>query len=540
MHKLGMRDALRRLARPGAGNVPLIRSVSQTSFHVEGNTAFGSAVREAAKWMRNRNASIPPEALLGIPFEIGGGGDHPAQAVTLSFEDGRVWAGSLDFADTNTLGRTWVTELTVAEQAGQTHFGARLINVTRGEDAPFLPTVPGIVRQIIKQVRAVADDIELNEDAVRVDHPDTVDELIALLDDPSRSLPVVVVADGQDWKPVANAALLAQKLAGVAHVYSLSQAGATEFRNRFGRLLSVYGGGARVYKTGFSSELSNPFDHKLWPAARIHIDRTSDIISAVLTISVSKVATRDYPRFTAIRQASARAVATERLLAGYSDLRELFEEENERLEVELRALRGEFDQWLAEVDLERAGLERALAETKADAARYRSQAEGLRAALASGVAPSKQPLADFEGFEEWAAQNLAESMWISPKAFKAMEKNGQFENPKLIGDVLLMMDELYVPMRKEPSDERRSTFVARLMELGCSERPCFSNQNEIKGHPQYSVVYQGEKIWCDIHIKYGGGTDPRRMFRVYYTWHEPSQTLIIGHMPTHLDNNLTN
>ncbi len=540
MAKVGMGDALRTVTRQHLDSRTLIRSVSQATFEVEGAAAFEKAVREAAKWMRNRNGSIPNVALTGASFEIGGGGDQPAQAVNLSFDGGRVWAASLDFADTSLIGRTWVTELTVAERASKTHFAARLVNVTRGDDAPFAPSLPGVIRQIVERTRAYADGVELGELPSEVDSADDVDGLIALLDDPARSLPVVVVADGLEWQPVADATELAKRLVAAAHVFSLSQAGANELRDRLGRSLSVFGGGARIYKVGFNSEYSHPYDYKLWVAQRHFVDKSQQIVSAVLLMSVSKPVGGDYPRFSAIRQAAARVAKEERVLAGDSDLRELYEEENERLEGELREIREEFDQWMVEVDLERQELERALAETKADAARYRAQAESLRAAISSGEKIEKLPLTDLKGFSDWAAQNLSSNVWIAPKALKAMEKNWQFDNPKLLGDVLSMLDDTYVPMRINPSDEGRSAFVKRLEELGCKDRPCFADQNEIKNHPEYSVSYQGERVWCNDHIKYGGGTDPRRMFRIYYSYSESNQTIFIGHMPTHLDNNLTN
>ena len=72
------------------------------------------------------------------------------------------------------------------------------------------------------------------------------------------------------------------------------------------------------------------------------------------------------------------------------------------------------------------------------------------------------------------------------------------------------------------------------------DQPCFSDKGSIKAFPEYAVTYCGDKYWCDQHIKFGGGTDPRKFFRIYYYWDKDEQILLIGHLPTHLDNNLTN
>jgi hypothetical protein len=198
------------------------------------------------------------------------------------------------------------------------------------------------------------------------------------------------------------------------------------------------------------------------------------------------------------------------------------------------------DQWMVEMDTERSDLLRALAETKSDAARYRSQAQIFRTALSAGTAIVRESLTEFDGFEEWASQNLSPNLWFAAKVFKEMEKRGKFENPTLIGDALYMLDDLFVPMKREPSDARRAAYTARLEALGCTDQPCFTDKNAIKGYPAYSATYRGEKVWCEHHIKYGGGVDSRWMFRIYYHWHEDDRLLIIGHMPTHLDNSLTN
>jgi hypothetical protein len=494
--------------------------------------------------MRNRNRAIPVSALDGAPFEVGGGGDSPAQAVNLEFENGRIWAASLDDPDKNVVGRTWVTEVTVGEQAGRVLFGARLVNVTRRADATFVPSLPGIARQIVGRLPSKADRAPLAETPWRVVTSDDVDDLIALLDDPARKLPLVAIADGVNRERFADPEAVARRLAGASHVVSLDSEATWELTRRIGKALSVFDGAARFYRIGFQSDQSDPFEHPLWmtrdgtsPEGRADL-----VVARVLAASVNTGRKDDYPRFNTIRQAvAAKAIEARRSTASDTDLSHLFEEENQRLAEEVKSLRHEFDQWLEDTDASRVETEGELGELKSELARARAQNDVLRAALdTGGTGATREPLNDLGEFEQWARKNLSTNVWIAPKAIKEMEKNGIFEDAALLGEALYMLDEHYVPMRRDPSPERRSAYEGRLQELSCLDQPCFGEKNTIKGFPAYGVTYQGERCWCDSHIKFGGGTDPRRFFRIYYHWHEGDQAIIVGHLPTHLDNKLTN
>lgn len=495
--------------------------------------------------MRERNPAIPAGAAKEKSFDIGGGGDHPAQAVVLDFAGGRVWASSLDFPDEAVVGRTWVTEITVGEHGGRVQFGARLLNVTRRFDAPFLPTVPSVVRGLIGKLDALADGVKLADRSGIVQTEAEFEDFVALVEDPARQLPVVALSSAADRGSFAAPNAVARRLAGAAHVFDLTSDAAWELTRRFGRSLSVFDGAARLYRPGFQSDSADPFDHPRWiPRAGSAAKSRADlIVSRVLALSVSSGSNRDYPRFNVIRQAvAADAIRVRRDSTTDTDLVRLFEEENARLEGELTTLRAEFDQWLEEAEATTNESERVTAELRAQIARVRAHNDVLQAAAAAqDRAPDvAAPLNSYFDFEDWIAANLSPNVWIAPKAMKEIAKHAEFDDPELIGRALSALDRIYVPMRRNPGDGHRQIYEKALADMGCSDQPCFSDRNAIKAFPEYSVTYLGEKYWCDNHIKYGGGTDPRRHFRIYYHWHEDERVLLIGHLPTHLDNKLTN
>ena len=504
---------------------------------------FENAVRESVAWMRARNGAIPEEALDGAAFEVGGGGDAPAQAVNLDFEGGRIWAASLDYPDGEVVGRTWVTEITVGEQEGSVHFGTRLVNVTKRADPPFMPTLPALTRQLINRLSAHADSLELTESSFRIDTPDEVDDLIALLDDPKRRLPVLVIADGSAGTQFASPDAVAKRVAGACHVVSLSTTGSRELIQRIGKPLSVFDGAARFYRPLFRSDRSDPFEHPRWIARQgtSPAGRRDMLVARVLSAAVNTGHQEDYPRFNVVRQAAAaQLIDTKRLTGTSEDLKQLFEEENTRLSRELKNLKSEFDQWLDDADETTRAAEREMEALRSELSRARAQNDILRASLVSGIPVGREKLAAAEQFGEWIRSNLSTNIWISPKAVREFEKSCTFKNIEIIGETLFMLDDLYISMRRSPSDEAFSRFRIRLSELGLEDKPCFKNKNDIKNFPEYRVSYQANLYWCDQHIKYGGGTDPRNMFRIYYHWNEIENILLIGHLPGHLDNHLTN
>jgi hypothetical protein len=401
-----------------------------------------------------------------------------------------------------------------------------------------------VVRQLIGRIESLADGLRLSEIAQRVATEEALDDVVALIDDQSRQLPVVVIADGADRERFAAPDAVARRLAGAAHVYSIDVETAWALTRRFGKPLSVFDGAARFYRPGFNADSADPFEHPLWiPRANSAPEARADIIvDRVLATSISAGTGREYPRFNVIRQAvAAQTIQTRRQTSTDADLSRLFEEENSRLDAELKALRAEFDQWLDEADSSSFESERVIAEMKSEVARIRAQNDSLKMALANGgQAPAREPLRSYADFEEWAAKNLSGNIWLAPKAKKEMEKSANFDSPEVIGNALLMLDALYVEMRRNPGFENKKSYDIKLEELGCVDQPCFTDRNAIKSFPEYAVTYQGERYWCDFHVKFGGGTDPRRFFRIYYHWLEDEQILLIGHLPSHLDNKLTN
>lgn len=94
-------------------------------------------------------------------------------------------------------------------------------------------------------------------------------------------------------------------------------------------------------------------------------------------------------------------------------------------------------------------------------------------------------------------------------------------------------------MRREGGIARVERFKEECRKLGIEEEPCFSQKNDIKNFPEYRTTYRGRRVWMDHHFKYGNSGDLRESFCIYFYFDEEEKVVVVGHMPSHLDNWLT-
>ena len=66
------------------------------------------------------------------------------------------------------------------------------------------------------------------------------------------------------------------------------------------------------------------------------------------------------------------------------------------------------------------------------------------------------------------------------------------------------------------------------------------HDGDLQRFPEYAVHCREEKRWCDLHLKHGARTDPCPMLRIYVQWDDKESVLLVGHMPSHLDSNVSN
>lgn len=490
--------------------------------------------------------SLPAEAFAGKAFNISDVfGANPARAVRLDAADGAIWAARLDYPDP-TYPRTWVSEFYVKRVAARpVEFGTQLTCVMRGDCPPFDITRPNIVRNLIGRFSCEADGRQLTDSAEIIDRHD-IDDFIHLLESPERKLPIIAVSEDECGNRLFNSDTLARMVAGAAHVFQLSNEGSWALTREIGKKLSTFSGAVRLYEAGLTDDMADPFQHPLWL-----YKGTQDpslikrLASRVLPAAFLRKEEHDqFPRFAFVQDIIARGTFGPKypnpeanFAAASTLLRSSLDEVTEERDTFESLAHEEQDKRLAaEAEIERLQDEIRRLRSKCEALEYRvSQTSG-----AVETTTDARPLTSYDDLEDWARDNLGENIVIHPAALKDCRKNGHEGMMRRIADALIVIRDYWIPAKQNGGKDRRDLVNDKLQELGMEDSACFVNRDEAKKTPGYSVNYEGNTCVLYDHIKYGTGYDNANQIRIYYFWDGTRKKFVVGKMPSHLRNNLTN
>lgn len=528
---------------------PLVRPVSQVLLSLTDSSAFEKAISETVTWMNAPSrcgGQIPLGAVGGQPFDLGDRiGAMPA-AATMATIDGRtVWAAKLDFPDRDVGQRIWSTEVSVARHQRSTLFLARLTNVTLGEDRAFSPSVPGIVQRVLENLSVEADGFSLTEEPQVIDLSN-VDSFVSLVTETSRRLPIIAQSVDERGGTQIDPRVLIRRLAGAAHIVSLTPEASWELTRALGRRYSVFNGASRLYWPNVDIEVDDPLRHpiRLSPSDGDSQGYVNWLARRILPTAF----VRPPVDFEQIRFADVKALVATQARANVSGVSAKDEsiEAVKSLKESLDTLskQREQDSEAAQALLDEAAdeiyrVERERDELASENQRLRAKIRAMALKQAGIAGHQDRRLTDFSDFEQWVDDVLGEGIEVLPRAIREVEKKGASELIDAFQDTLIMIRDYYIPMRRHGGMDLRNKFLERCRELNVEETACFSQSGAIKAFPEYRARYGSEWVWLDRHVKYGAGYDLRQMFRIYFYWDESNGIVVIGHMPSHLDNKNT-
>lgn len=529
----------------------IVRPVSQVAFslkEIAGQDRFAASVNSILQWMNQRaGQKLPSEAWERKSFELSDIGAQRTAAVGLI--EPQYWAARLDDADKSVPLRTWVTEIGIGvNEKGDVLFGTRLLCTTRGEDLPFNRSIPGFVKRILASGPAELDGEPIFSTPPMLTSESDIDNLVRLLESPSRRAEVIVFAlPERSFNPqetAASALEVYRAVQGAAHLFVLSGQASFMLTNRVGRELSVFHQGVRTYKAGFKSWTDQPSNHPLALHQKI-LSWENDgpkaferwLVNQTLGNSVY-VPSREIhvPEFNTIRQLAAKA-ERERLRqagASESELITLYEHDNDELRKELKEQKEQYDGLLTTADIERANAELTANAAKAQAFERLQRIRYLENQLIDSAPEKTTPIPDtLEEFEKWCKTQLVGTVELTNRAFQGVRKSELLETSLIYKSLLLLRDH-YVPMRIEGSPERREAYKAALANLHLEESP--TGDGVKFDETLYSVQYGGTRRSLDRHLK---GSDSRQRqfgFRLYFFWDDDGEVVVVGWLPSHLDN----
>jgi len=516
--------------------------------------AFERSIGLAVEWMSQfpkgsgqprSGVTLPPQAAAGQTFDITDElGANPTKAVRLEADDGVLWAARLDWPDPQ-VPRTWVSEFFVEARSGHmVRFGAQLTCVRRGDTPPFDTTRPSVVQRVLETLSAEADGRQLT-DTVELSEVADVGEIVDLLYANGRRLPVVVISEPEDSQPGFAVQDITRRIAGAAHIVHLSRDASWELTRLVGKRMSVFRGAARLYQPGLSEAGEDPFDHPLWlPQSHREGAVLRQIAGRVLPAAFLDRSNSIFPRYAEVREADARLAMRARGMPPAA----LAQDELELANRKVAELAEERDLWASladEQELHRLQAENEVERLKAEVARLEAKANMLEFSLGQrveleAVTAADDPLESYEDLEDWAEKVLGDAVFIHSAALKDCRKNGHPNMISRIEAALLVMRDHMTPFRRTNDLSHRERAREKLGALGFEDEACFVDRKEAARRPKYSVPHGHETRVLYDHLKYGTGYDNANQVRIYYFWDDEKQQHVVGKMPSHLPNNLTN
>lgn len=547
-----LREQLAPLASRLREGRALVRPVSQVLLRLQptdDRDLFGATADQVLQWLNQRAGQrLPDEAWQRKSFELGAVGAQRTAAVALSSP--RYWAARLDDADKDVPQRTWVTEVGVGVQDdGSVLFGARLTCATRGEDVPFVRSVPGFIHGIVRSAPVFLDNRAMPLSPVLLQDAAGIDAMVELLEDPQRRHPVIVLALPEDSRDPAqtaiDAALVRRRTLGAAHLFVLEGPASFHLSDVVGKEFSVFRQAARLYRPGFVRWRSNPYDHPLTLPERIAswneegADAYLDwLVSQALAVTAHATDREDrLPAFETVRRVASQALRQAARQAGTSDVQllDLADKEIKKLEAGLSEQKQTYDGLLTGLEEQLADAHDDLQEALVQQYALRERVEKMSAALAAVGAQTPVP-DHLEGFELWCNAHLAGSVTVLSRALRGV-KQSVYEQPRLLYEALLVLRDSFVPMKRDPSADRKARFEAELQRLRLENSMVGDATRTHAEH--YTVRHGGRPRVLDWHLKRGTSHERTRCFRLYYFWDDETQCAVVGWLPSHLDNALT-
>lgn len=525
-----------------------VQVASQVGLVVRGEGIFREVQKRVLKWgfdpSRNLR-NIPDSAWQGDTFEIDQDNSEHAEAVRL--DSPKYWAFRLKerLKDTS---RVWTTEVGISErELDEVIFGCRVICSQRGNADPVPRSIPSFVRSIAFTQNAYLDGRRTAAEPWKVGNDEDVEELAAFLQSPQRHHPVVIFSIPEGSSDLDATAVpvrrFIRRTVGFVHSVIITSNAAFALSDCLGKEFSVYRQAVRTYNPGFNTDVDLPTDHPLATAERIMAWEDKDgagfsdfLINQVLRITRPRdILEKEQPSFQQVKQVAAHCAREAASATGRTDMELL-----KLAEEELKAVKKEAEDSLDLAVQAEAEREQAISELRQMKASYlalRKRLDNVSSEQsANSLSVKPKSLSDLE---IWAQMHLSGQVELHPKAIKAANAS-DFQNIELVYDALLMMRDMYVPMRRTGGIDLKNKFEQRLAELGLENSRCFMQENKARQYGgDYFIRYQGTVCELDWHLKGSNSRDGRLGFRLYYFWDSEMERVVVGHLPGHLKNDIT-
>ncbi|QOJ04355.1 MAG: hypothetical protein HRU71_13030 [Planctomycetia bacterium] len=551
------------IIRPGR---PVVRTTFQFVGTLVPNAAQPIEVLErqarslVCDWLEGKFPErLSPSAREGESFEID---VHGQRLECVAISEDRLWSIRLIQPDTPfrdrpaVPGRTWTTEIALVRESAGVRFAIRVVCASlRFAGEPVTLTRPRIVidlgsRFTLREARPI------RAYAWRPQSETELLELQELLTSPERGLPVYLLTTPDERQLNMHVApfmldheSLARRVQGLAHVVTMPWELGYKWTELVGKPWSAYWGAVRTYRPGLDFESELPTDHPLSLAEGIlafeykglTMERAFEefLVDRAFEHSAGRHVNWGpclfYVDARRRRAEMARSSATED-----SEWRTLYEEEIASLGAKIEQLEHERDDALSIADSADKDREFYVAENQ----RLRARIDALGFQLTQKTGQSVDATAplpnSYDDLPDWVDSQLVGRLILHPRALNALKK-AMYENVGLVAQALLLLANEYRNMRLGHEDAKDS-YDRKVRELGLRHDGSITEERASEQGDEYFVLYpigSQKRRFLELHLRKGTSKDKRICLAVYFFWDDETQQVVVGWLPSHLDNRQT-
>lgn len=455
-------------------------------------------------------------------------------------------------------GRIWTIEAEIIGNNEKVKFGVRVSYTTPMNSNVIKPiyTVPVFVKKI-SQKCGIIDVARIDDSPKYIRTRDELLSLYNLLNNPNRSLPIVIVAENTETTQIGAAYLkgylvdvdnLSKTIGLIAHVYGMSKEcidAWNDLFNDFNDNFGIMGGAVRTYNAPFDEEKDVANDHPYTSVNRIMatscVNASGDELTAgnafenILENRIIELMQRkriDWKKqghkffFIANRELMKKKETAS------NDLKELISFYDEQID-ELEKKIDEQENEILTAWQEKEDVEQLLEEEKRTTYQQNLRINGLIKQLSEkGVDEIVDLPNSYEEMEVWINQYFPGKIVLHSRAKRSL-KDAEFSDVKLVYQCLMLLGNEYYMMKQGLISLDKCN--SKCEELGVEIGGSIVDSRAGELGDTYYIDYHGKKVKLDMHIKKGKVTrDPKKCLRIYFFWDEDGQKVIIGSLPQHL------
>lgn len=552
-----------QVIKPGRANV---QTTFQLATHLasrcdeDAASAVSQARRVILQWLREKLPEpIPHSAYDGEPFECD---EHGQKIACIPVPQEGIWTVRLGQPDAPfkerpaVPGRFWTTDLALRTVEGQVFFAVRIQCASlEYAQRPITLTRPRVVLDLAEHFALrEARDLDGRPWALR-----TFEDLKAFeafLLDPARNMPAVLLTQPDRTRVhmgvseyLLNAERLAKSMQGFGYVITMPRDLGYHWTDLVGKPWSAFLGAVRTYMPGLDYDRDTPAMHPLVVTEKILFWRYGDedgqfereeaferfLVEKARVHAATK--RMDWRGCVFVPEARPlHALLSRRQTVDFSQQRESYEQQISALQEQLKETQ---EQEQIAMDLASAA-EAERNYYKEENRRLRAHNESLRATLVNRPNETESGLCalptNYDDIPEWVSSNLIGRLELHPRAARALRKATYEDVPRVCKGLYLLARE-YRNMRLG-YDGAKKAWEDGLRNLGLEFSGAITSSRAGEQGDTYFVNYpphSNEQFLMEFHLRHGNSRDQQHCLRIYFFWHEDSQQVIVGWLPSHLD-----